>query len=99
MHRDVLDSPVLRFTGIQFVFADAVHLVNPIELSDFLTRCAEPAEHMALEIFLIDLAAGIRTIEKLLTLRVRRRDAYRPRRANIADDAQRLEVGIEHLDA
>src|SRR5262245_24495161 len=78
LQREVLDAPVLRFPGVQLVLADAVHLVYPVELPDLFADRPEPAEQVPFEIFLVDLAAGIRAEEELLPLRVWRCDAHGP---------------------
>src|SRR5690348_10315379 len=97
--RNLLHAPVLRFAGIQLGLARAVDLVHPVELADLLAERSEPADHLAFEIGLVDLAAGIGAVDELLALRVRRRNAHAPRRAHVADDADRVQIRIEHLDA
>src|SRR5262249_50547529 len=63
------------------------------------SQSAEPAQHVTFEILFVDFPAGIGAVEELLALRIRRRDADRPRRADIADNTNGVEVGIEHLNA
>src|SRR5262249_37310730 len=96
--RNVLYAPILGFSRIQLILANAVHLVRPVELADLLPRRSEPSQHVSFEIVLVNLAAGIGAIQELLTLCVRRRDAHGPWRAHIADDADGIQVRIEHLD-
>src|SRR5215475_867910 len=76
-----------------------MHLVRPIELSDLLARRTEPAEHVPFKIVLINLAACVRAIQELLTLRVRRGDTDGPGRSYITDDTDRVEIRIEHLNS
>src|SRR5262245_14804906 len=86
----VLHPPVLCFTGIQLVLADAFHFMYPVKLADLLPGFSEPAQHVAFKIVLVDLSAGIGAEEELLALRIGRGDADRPWCAHITDDADRI---------
>src|SRR6185436_18553731 len=68
MQQQMLDSPVLRFSRVQLVFADALDLMHPVKLTDSLSGRSKPAEHIAFEVILVNLAAGIGTVEELLAL-------------------------------
>src|SRR5579862_4618555 len=98
MHDDVLNAPVLSFADVQLVLAHAVDLVSPVELSLLFPGSSEPAEHFPVEIILVDLTARVGAVEELLPLRIRRRNADRPRRPDIADDTNRIEIRVEHLN-
>src|SRR4029077_10324192 len=80
---DVLDAPVLRFAHIHFVLARASQLMGPIELADFLAGRSKPALHVAFEINLIDLSAGVCAVEELLSLGIGRSDTDCPRRTHV----------------
>ena len=71
MQGELLDPPVLSFSGVDLILADAVHLVYPVELSDFLSHRAKPADHVPVEIVFVNLATGIRAVKKLLAIRIR----------------------------
>src|SRR5215471_1377398 len=99
MQREVLDSPVLCLSRIKLVLTHAFHFVHPVELADLLACRSKPPERLSFQIILVNFTAGVGAIEELLALCVGRTNAHRPWCSNVTDDAYRIQVLIEYLDA
>src|SRR4051795_10856508 len=67
MQDQLLDAPIQQFRHVDYVFGRAGHGVNPAKLFQLLAGLSKDAEHLAVEIELVDAAGpGIRTVEHLV---------------------------------
>src|SRR5262245_39102832 len=108
MQDDLLRAPRGDFRDPQLVFVAAIHAVNRAELLQLLPGLPELADDGSVELHLVDLASDV-TRRRGIAVRIRvrrveilmrtRRDAERPRVADVIVDRAQDEVVVEHLDA
>ena len=105
---DLLDPPGGDFRHEQLVRVAAVDLVHRAELAELLAGLAELADDRAVELHLVDLAGDVAILRQpVVGNRVRdeqilmraRRDADRPRVADVVVDRLDVQVVVEDLDA
>src|SRR5215469_12134776 len=56
MQQDFLHAPGSNFSGVQFVFAPAIELMNRAELARFLSRFSELTDHGPVQLQFVNVA-------------------------------------------
>src|SRR5262245_7844569 len=107
MQDDLLRAPCRDLGYPQLVFVAAVHAVNRAELLQLLPGLAELADNRSVEFHLVDLAGDV-TRRRGIAVRIRvrgveivmraRRDAQRPRVADVVVDGGQNEVVVVILN-
>src|SRR6187399_1493847 len=108
LEEDLLGAPRRDLDHDELVGVAAVDRVDGTELTERLAGFAELADHGAVELHLVDLAAHRREGGNVVVrIRIRREqvlvrsraDAHRPRRADVVVDGAQHELAVEHLNA
>src|SRR5678816_1770329 len=103
LEQQLLRAPVRQLADDDAVRITAIDLVHRAELLQLLAGLAEAADDLPVQLHLVELAV----VEVVRVVRVRReevlmrarRDAHRPRRADVQVLCLEVQLVVEHLDA